>query len=358
MNAETLGFTYGLSIANLDALDLMYLGRRQEKPKGVDFVETLISNYWDRKWYVGACALELNFRRAMPLIAIRRLVFALDEVMKQSLPFDWDELRFLIQVLDRLRTENRLPLLGLWRIVETLHRIRSRMNDRRLMSGGTSGADLVIDWAAEILLNTLDQITIPIGQFDTGFLWLELKTSHRPDIPLADLIPRNVYQVFGSEEIALVSGTEGSWTETWQVTIGALITIQLSLVAVNGVLTQVTKMTHTLRRLIKSFRTNRLAPKLISRQSKRDDSRRHLRKTHGSVPDLLSADFEVSRVRLQTLPFQTLMRFESAMKALDRLHEPELEPFRSYDTERLQSVLIRKPKNRTKGAHQAHPPAA
>ena len=41
INAESIGYTYGLSQANVDALKLIYLGRNQKKPSGLNLVELL-----------------------------------------------------------------------------------------------------------------------------------------------------------------------------------------------------------------------------------------------------------------------------------------------------------------------------
>ena len=121
INAETIGFTYGLSPEDLDALEFIYLGRRQAKPRSATLIDDLIANYAARRWNVGACVLQLNFRRAMPLLSLRELAAAFEVTIDREIPLDWDETRFLIQVLERLHAEQRLPLAGLWAIVSTLN---------------------------------------------------------------------------------------------------------------------------------------------------------------------------------------------------------------------------------------------
>lgn len=359
VNAETLGFTYGLSGLDIDNMDLIYLGRRQAKPKTADFVETLIANYWHRKWYIGGCVLELNFRRAMPVIAIRRLINALDQLINENLPFDWDELRFFIDVLDRLQSENRLPLLGLWGFLQTIHRIHSGIDGRHPKAGAAIGAQLVMSRASEMLLNALDLlITTSNIPLSSNPLWLDLKLSRRPTIPIADLIPPNVYRSFGSERIVFISGQEGSWGEVWQVSIGSLVALQLSLAAVNGVLRQCAKLTDNLRRLMKPRRAERSPPRQGSRLSKRRGHRDLVKHSLGSVSDILSTDMEVTLLRLESLPLKMLLRIESAMKMLNRLDDGELAAFREYDGDQLQSVRVRKAKARAKDGRQAHPPAA
>ena len=108
MNAETVGFTYGLSAEDLGKLQLIHLGRRQAKPSSATSVDDFIATYISRKWSVGVCVLQLNFRRAMPLLALRDLVAVLALSIDREIPFDWDEIRFLVQILERLNREQRL----------------------------------------------------------------------------------------------------------------------------------------------------------------------------------------------------------------------------------------------------------
>lgn len=357
MNAETLGFTYGLSSHDVDRMGLLYLGRRQEKPKSVDFVEALIANYWHRKWYVGACVLELNFQREMPVIAMRRLVDALNQLIDEKLPFDWDELRFFMDVIDRLQSEDRLPLLGLWRFLEALNRIDLAARRNHQMTGVALSAQFVISRASQMLLDTLDQLINVNDLLDANPLWLELKLGHKPNKSLGDLVPSKVFKAYEDGMIVYIAGHEGSWTEIWQVSIGSLAAIQLALVAINGVLRQAKSVTDNLRRLIRSFRSGRLVSRRGSRTSKKSSFRK-LTKRGGSVAGLLSANIEVTRIRLESLPLQSLVRIESAIRALNHLDDEQLTAFREYDHKQLQSVSIRKAKSRARAGRQARPPAA
>jgi uncharacterized protein YjbI with pentapeptide repeats len=361
INAETVGFTYGLSERNLDALKLIYLGRRQAKPTQGNLIDSFIENYWGRKWYVGACVLELNFRRSAPVVSLRRLAAALNGVAAQQLPLDWDELRFLVQVLQRLAKEQRLPLLGLWQLAGTLNQIVGSVPLSTLLTNMATADEMVIGQLDRLLLGMLDQLA-PIlarNKASDTFLLFDVTLSQRPKVELADLIPMNVYEIFGSgRKIELVGSHDGSWIETWQLTLGALVAIQVALVAVNGVIGQLIKATERARRLAQVA-----LPKSSRAAAKQSKAIRTPRgktgKTQHSLSKTVARQIEAAHLRTEALSPDALVRLDATLKVLGLLHDREFSAFQAYAIDQLKSAQVRTiPASSTKRSGRERRPSA
>ena len=329
INAETIGFTYGLSEGNLDALQLIHLGRPQTKPSSTTLIDDLIDNYVIRRWNVGACILQLNFRRAMPLLSLRALATALAETIDREIPLDWDEMHFLVQVLERIHAEERLPLAGLWTIATTLN--RHSVKSSRFQSV-TAAADLTLRQLDRLVLGILDQIALLQADTDQNkqAFWLHLRLSEQPGRSLGELLPLTVYRIFGGEEISLVRSRVGSWIETWQLGLSALIAVQVSLVIVNGVVHQLVKLTE---------QAERLAKKLPKRHPKRA-----ILPPPSSRAYMPSLSTEITATHARTTPpaLNMLIRIDAALKALSALSDDDLEKLRAYAADRIQSASVRR----------------
>jgi hypothetical protein len=362
INAETVGFTYGLSERNLDSLELIYLGRRQAKPAKVNLINSLIENYWDRKWHVGACVLEFNFRRSSPITSLRRLVVALDAAAAQHLPFDWDELRFLVQVLQRLDGEQRLPLLGLWQLVDALHKVPSgSLPLSSFLTNVASAAEIVVGQADRLLLSMLDRLapSLIMNEASDKNLRFDLTLSKRPVIPLAELIPTSIYDVFGGKKIEFIGGHEGSWVETWQLGLSALIAVQVSLVAVNGVMGQLIKAVERAQRLAEMVLTQGTRVATKQKALKAAHSRHREGRGMPSLSSAVAKQIETARLRTETLSVETLVRLDKALNALSLLQDHELEAFQAYAIDHLQAARVRPlPRGSTKRFDRGRQPSA
>lgn len=343
INAESIGFSYGLTAQNLDSLKLIYLGRKQRKPAGTDIISSLISSYWGRRWYVGACVLELNFDQSMPIISIRRVANSLDTTARGGVISDWDELRFFVRVLRQLHIEQRLPLLGLWLLVTALHRIAELSKRQMHLDSVAPGAEAVLLDADKLLLTILDEIA-PALSFagSSAEVQLNLTLCLRPQTPLSELIPRKAYEPFGRKDIVFIEGQYGSWFETWQMGLGALAATHISLIAINGVMAQFVKTIGHAKHI-----KNEIAPKkpkaLTGRKaSSLKAARQAAAQGQILLPILVQTDLDSSRMRSESLSTESLKRLDVTLTELNKLKERELEDFKDYSSKRVENVHVRK----------------
>ncbi|MBI3699668.1 MAG: pentapeptide repeat-containing protein [Afipia sp.] len=337
INAETIGFTYGLTKENIQSLKLIYLGRPQKKPKGVDIVDSLISTYSDRRWYIGACVLKFNFHRSNPVSAIRTVASELSAVAKSGIEGDWDELRFFVRVLRNLHNEQRLPLLGLWIFLATLRDFAYERKSPSALDGLSSAAEPVLAEADKLLLSILDTIAPVLALANSSDqILLTLTLSSRPQIPLSELVPMNVYSLFGGKRVSFVKGRDGSWIETWQIGLGALAAIQISLVAINGVMKQFIKAIENVKRIAKEFtkkpQAQRAQKRSIQKASRRSDV----------LPFSVKNKLAVNRSQMEGLTVEGLTKLDSTLGELIVLDQHDLSNFQDYSIERIQRISIRR----------------
>jgi uncharacterized protein YjbI with pentapeptide repeats len=343
INAESIGFSYGLTADNLDSLKLIYLGRKQRKPKDTDIISSLISSYWDRKWYVGACVLDLNFDHSTPIISIRRVARNLYTAAKGGVISDWDELRFFIRVLRQLHAEQRLPLLGLWLLITTLHKIADFSKLEMHVANVSPAAEPVLADANKLLLTILDEIAPVLSLAGSSVeVRLDLELSLRPQTPLSDLIPKKAYETFGRKDVAFIEGRDGSWFETWQMSLGALAATQVSLVAINGVMAQLVKAVTQAKRLKKELTPKPSKAQAARKASSARTTRQVVLQSQILLPIIVQADLDSSRLRSESLSIESLKRLDVTLTELNKLKERELEDFKAYSVKRVEKVRVRK----------------
>lgn len=347
-STECVGYTYGLSEKNLRSSELTYLGKPQPKPENNDLVGALLSNYRERRWFVGVCALELNFRRLSPSLSLRELVSKLEPEAAASKRVDWDELQFLSLILQRLRSEDRLPLVGLWPLFrfikasyETLRREFPAASDF------VSAPELVIARLEKLLDEMIDEI----GQFagvDTRhetWVHMQLRFRKRPHSTIAEVVPRQIMAIYGAKvtDFAIVTARRNSWIEWWQLTLAALAAAQVSLVAVNGIMSQVVKLSKQIRKLSPSVRSKRAVSK---RRTKRRTG--HVKATHLQAQltrsQLIASlgDRHSVLVRGATsISDHALDRLDQTIVILLALPDDELLKFEEYSASNLEMIHLR-----------------
>lgn len=344
MNAETLGFTFGMVNKNLIELDLIHLGKPAQKPSNDDLVDSLIATYRNRKWYIGAAALQLNFSRVAPVVVIRDLIAHLRHQLKKGRP-DWDEFQFFGGVMQRLAGYGRLPLLGLWSFIGLVQAAREQMN-REFPSakGHAPGPELVMGQLNSLLDSQLDTVA---GFFDTPtassrrllFRWT---LTDPPPCTVDRLVPWSVFKTFGKMDAELIKAAPGSWIETWQLSLGALAAIQITLSCVTGITTQLVKIGTNVKKLAHLLPPDR--PKMTA-------NRQASALTKASTELLVGENARRghSYARHELLSPDRLSVIDSVLGRLNNMSDEELTSFLAYDGQHTQAIELDSTKR-----HQTH----
>jgi Pentapeptide repeats (9 copies) len=346
-STECIGYTYGLSIENLRSFELTYLGEPQEKPTSEDLVAALLTNYSERRWFVGVCALELNFRRQSPALSLRGLVSRLEPEAAVNKRVDWDELQFLSLILQRLRSENRLPLVGLWplyKFVQSSHETLQR--EFPASRSFVSAPELVISRLQNLLNDTIEDIRQFADIEIPSNMWIqaELHFKNRPQTAINQLVPRQILPVYGATqaEFSLKAAQRGSWIEVWQLALAGLVAVQVSLVAVNGIMGQILKLTKKIRSLSISARKRKAVRKPLVRRSKRAKLERaetHLMRS--MLVATLSDEKSVLLKRAVNISDEALRRLDRTLVIMLTLPDEDLGKFDDYSDNNLQIIQLK-----------------
>jgi uncharacterized protein YjbI with pentapeptide repeats len=347
-STECIGYTFGLSLEDIESSELTYLSESQAKPTEGDLVDTLIANYLERNWFAGACALELNFRRLNPFISLRNFVSRIGPEAAKHKRVDWDELQFLILILQRLQSENRLPLLGIWPLYRFVNESYVTLQQEFPASRSfTSAPELALSRLEKLLDEMLQELAELSVDTLTPDVELEMVChfKRRPRAPLDKLLPGKLFNIFGAtrSNLTLVSSKKGSWIEVWQLSAGAFAAVQTSLVAVNGVLGQVVKFSKQLKTLSNLFSPapNKAKRTPTRRKSKKIKPARRADLNEVLVQTLSDQKLVLSR-RVPLLSDVYLARLDRTILVILSLPDQAIHDFEDYSEDVLQVIEVKR----------------
>ena len=233
MNAETIGYTYGITVSDLEKFKLIYLGGEEAPPDAEDIVDVIFQSYQSRRWYLGVCLLELNFELVAPLHAIRNFAKKFEKSTSAAARIDWDEINFLLIVLEQLHTDDALPLQAAWVFKEAFEKSIGFVEAE--FGSGFGGAPSIFASRAKlasIVEALIDRAlrTAPEWAAMPGQATMKLRYAQRPQASLRDAI-----QPFWLAELELIRELEpqeaypGSWVEVFQASLAAIGAIHVVL---------------------------------------------------------------------------------------------------------------------------------
>jgi uncharacterized protein YjbI with pentapeptide repeats len=340
---ECVGYTYGLTLKNLSSSSLTYLGDPIPRQGNVDLAESLLESYLDRHWYVGACAIELNFDRMSPATSLRLLTKRLGPDIAHNKRLDWDELQFLTLVLQRICEEGRLPLVGIWPVFHMAESANSMVQHEFPGSRSFSSApELVLQRLEQLLNSSIDQISevIARSEHDSQSLRLELHLHKKPRHNLDELIPNSVRRIFGSHgDMKLILAREGSWIEVWQLSASVFAAIQVTLVAVNGMMGQLVKIRKSSKELVKSF--SRVPPTKRASASKNTKTKKSVTSSSmASTAISLANQREAILQRVAKIAISDLQILDKLILVILNMPDDQLEAMRDYVGSNLETARV------------------
>lgn len=345
-STECVGYTYGLTRENLESSSLTYLGNPIRTQGNTQLVSMLLESYLDRHWYVGACALELNFRKLSPAHSLRLLTQRLEPDIAHNKRMDWDELQFLSTVLERLNEEGRLPLVGIWPVYRLVEGAYATLQAEFPQSRSFSSApELVLRRLERLLNESINAIASMIPGTSNGVeaLLLELHLDERPTYTLDELIPASLLNMFGaSTGMTLVSSRAGSWIELWQLAASVFAAAQITLVAVNGMMGQLIKVGENSRKLSRVVLGTKPAKSITSSKKKAPRKKTNTgTELMLSAPATLSDQQSVLLERVAQITPSDLQKLDKLVMVVMNLPDARLEAFGDYAGAHLQSAQLR-----------------
>jgi hypothetical protein len=234
INAETIGYTLGLSRGDLQAFRLVYLGSEQSRPDDIELLDALRQTYVARHWYLCVCLLDINFGLRSTYLALRLYSRTLLRDVEAAPRAELDELLFLTLVMEHLDAQGALPFLGSWEIQNAVTKAfsiidRAQPDFVTFFPAATVISSRLNQLRKKLLLVTLDQVRRL--QQRSGRIELYLRLVTRPEGPLNRVIPIEYFRVCGGQikDLELKSAEVGSWVEIWRMSLECFLAVYLVL---------------------------------------------------------------------------------------------------------------------------------
>lgn len=258
INADSIGTIFGFTEEYLKDAKLMFLGKQESPPPGLNVAELLSEEYARRQWYIGLLGLDLNFMRTSTVGAFENY-FSHSFARFAEMGFvKGDEIRFVGDVLEELASLEKLPLLTAINVLKWCSSLKAEIKAK------TGGSD-IIDKALKTLSNRVGIIcgaliekietAVPEIQLSENETLVQLKITFRekPEIPFEDFLNSigSASRLDIQEKSYLISAKAGSYIEIVYTTLFTVFALKIFLFLLNGSLIQITEMKeriHILRR--------------------------------------------------------------------------------------------------------------
>jgi uncharacterized protein YjbI with pentapeptide repeats len=250
INAESIGAIFGLDRSQLESCQLVYLGKLQHIPGGIDIVDSLYEQYRKRQWYIGQLTLSLNYRNKATLHAFRDYLRASKSHFLRLGFTKGDELKFLAALLDELAVRNELPFLTVIELLEWCSSLESLLNSRN-----PNSAELPETSISSLASHSIILSNDMLDKLNTVLMWpdktssdvpLDLKATFavEPSVKCADVL--NIIRTASSlrikESTSLIRSYSGSYIEIIHTTLYTVCAFRLFLFLINGCVIQVTEL--------------------------------------------------------------------------------------------------------------------
>lgn len=241
MNVEAIGVSFGLTMANIESFDLVFLGDSQKVPPS-ELIEAFRSTYRERRWGFSEAMLEVSFGPKNPLAALTDAVDVLLHLAYVGVGVKRDEFRFLTRVAVLLAEDGRLPLGFLSHALEASGQLLERQD--LTVQSAKSVVQELHNQLYLLIQQSVETFQATIGVFSSSndlenTIRVTLTYAERPTLNSAEIV-HFAASIHGETVFAeLLDARAGSWIEVIQTTVLGMIALYALLAATNGVFVQI-----------------------------------------------------------------------------------------------------------------------
>lgn len=250
INAESIGAILGLTIEQLEQINIIYLGEKQVPPPDADIVGLINEEYSRRRWFVAQLILALNFQTTAAISAFSSYMSRSYERFVELGFAKGEELDFLADVLEELASLERLPLLTALDLIEWCNSLESDISLKHPKQPSRFYDSLHafmsrVALLANSLIDKLDS-AVPKEVLETPNLPLCVRVTfnEKPAVPLLnvlnwiDSLPN--LKIDGKSR--LIDTSTGSYVEYVYTTLLTVYALKIFLFHLNGCLIQLTEL--------------------------------------------------------------------------------------------------------------------
>lgn len=257
ISCECIGGIFGITLEQLNKLNISYLGEDQPVPSESDLLKLLYEQYVQRKWLIGQLVLNLNFGLSSTLSAFDKYLSLSYERFAEFGFAKGDEVEFAGDLLEELALSERLPLLTALNVLDWCTALESEMKQGDLGSVETLGDPFRVFVSRVVLLTNrlldyLDRVIpeIPVSEGDR-IMCIEATFERKPELSLTavlNLINKSSPLAI-AQESKLLRARAGSYVEVILTTLFSIVALQVFLFLINGCVIQLTELKERIKTL-------------------------------------------------------------------------------------------------------------
>jgi uncharacterized protein YjbI with pentapeptide repeats len=250
LNAESMGMIFGLRRSDLKNISFIYLGANEGSTADLDIVEALVASYEERRWFLGAAMLRLNFRLiSLPLALSQYISLIVDEAIENR-RIRRDDLLFLANIFKELDRAKDLPAMS---CIQALDAVRLLLNepamDNQELNDHNREALQRFGSAVYLLLQDMieefEAKRVQLSSLDTDLpMVLKITFEKRPNLDVAQLLGdiANRSGLATPLSTHLLETGQGSYVELLMTGLFTVLCIQIFLFLLNGCVFQATEL--------------------------------------------------------------------------------------------------------------------
>lgn len=249
MNAESIGYIYGIDKKIAANLEYLYLGENQKAPEGEDILELLMDQYKHRRWETGLALLRLNFEQESSYAALTEMMFSILRQAHKGILVKKDEIIFFEQILLDKYEDETLPVFAVAAVIDAINAYLSdNLSDKiarsRIQPSLQRLSNTLTSIISEQLENIEDEYKRLFRNSTSDPKMLKITFFDEPNISVAGLINDAVVAsgIECSHKAVLIKIEYGSVIEYIQTCIHGVFVFWALLYGIEGCILQLTKI--------------------------------------------------------------------------------------------------------------------
>lgn len=188
MNSDSIAYLYGLSLQDLQKFEFIFLGKKIEIQPiiNVQFLRDLINTFLQKHWMMGAVFIGLNYNLYTPYQCLNEIIRIINGQCKFKQLIKKDEIEFLKYIINELKEEKRLPVLGIELIIDGIANIQMQESDinRNILYNLYHFCSMIKDEVESYIIQVQDDL------FNEEYVDFELVFKERPNVNVNNFLNR------------------------------------------------------------------------------------------------------------------------------------------------------------------------
>lgn len=237
INAESVGYIFGITKNNLEQLEYIYLGENQEYSNKNNIINDFALTYQDRKWPLAVFIHSINFNLSECNILIEMYFKSINVQMNAGGYLEVDELCFAIDIILKQFEQSNI---GFKQILNTYDLIVQVETYLHKINGDVKKVLYVKSTLYEFIIEQYNFSARTVDSLNINSVYkITVTYNTKPAVLLSELTTRleNLFTL--PKKTLLIDERKGSYIEVFSTLVGALIGLHSLLFMANKILLQI-----------------------------------------------------------------------------------------------------------------------